>query len=94
MRDSLAAASEAAKGLPADKAHDLLTAAKSAFTDGLAIAAGVGSALLLASAVAVWLLLRPPPMRPGAAEAGVLDDPGLHRDASGVRCVDAAGAPN
>jgi DHA2 family multidrug resistance protein-like MFS transporter len=37
----------------------LVTAAKAAFTDGLAIAAGVGSALLLASAVAVWMLLKP-----------------------------------
>ena len=32
---------------------------QAAFTEGLAIAAGVGSALLLASAVAVWLLLKP-----------------------------------
>ena len=93
-RESLAAATEAAARLPADNAHDLLTAAKSAFTDGLAIAAGVGSALLLASAVAVWLLLRPPPTRPGAAEAGGLDDPGMHRDASGDLCVAAAGASN
>ena len=94
-RDSLAAATKAAGSrLPADQAQDLLTAAKSAFTDGLAIAAGVGSALLLASAVAVWLLLRPPPTRPGAAEAGGLDDPGMHRDASGDLCVAAAGASN
>ena len=35
-----------------------LTAAQSAFTEGLAIAAGVGSALLLASAATVWLLLK------------------------------------
>jgi DHA2 family multidrug resistance protein-like MFS transporter len=60
-RDSLAAATVAATHLPADAAQGLLTAAKSAFTDGLAIAAGVGSALLLASAVAVWLLLKPRP---------------------------------
>ena len=93
-RDSLAASIQAAGRLPVDKAHGLLTAAKIAFTDGLAIAAGVGSALLLASAVAVWLLLRPPPTRPGAAEVGVLDDPGMHRDAGGDRCVDAAGGPN
>jgi DHA2 family multidrug resistance protein-like MFS transporter len=58
-RDSLPAAIGAAKQLPADVALDMLTAAKSAFTDGLAIAAGVGSVLLLASAVAVWLLLKP-----------------------------------
>jgi MFS transporter, DHA2 family, multidrug resistance protein len=62
-RDSLAAATVATRSLPADTAHDVLTAAKTAFTDGLALAAGVGSALLLASAVAVWLLLEPPPTR-------------------------------
>jgi hypothetical protein len=38
----------------------MLTAAKDAFTSGLAIAAGVGSASLLASAAAVWLLLKTP----------------------------------
>jgi DHA2 family multidrug resistance protein-like MFS transporter len=63
-KETLGAAHEAAATLPADKTHDLLTAAKSAFTEGLAIAAGVGSALLLASAAAVWLLLKP---RPGPA---------------------------
>ncbi|HXL62970.1 MAG TPA: MFS transporter, partial [Mycobacterium sp.] len=60
-RDSLAAAVDASGRLRADNAHVLLTAAKDAFTDGLAIAAGVGSALLLASALAVWLLLKPRP---------------------------------
>ena len=59
--ETLAAAHEAAGRLPADQAHGLLTAAQTAFTEGLAIAAGVGSALLLASAVAVWLLLKPRP---------------------------------
>src|SRR6202022_3545087 len=63
-RESLAGAVDASGRLPADKAHVLLTAAKDAFADGLAIAAGVGSALLLASAVAVWLLLKPPPTLP------------------------------
>ena len=58
---SLGAAHEAARALPADQAHSLLTAAQRAFTEGLAIAAGVGSALLLASALAVWLLLKPRP---------------------------------
>jgi MFS transporter, DHA2 family, multidrug resistance protein len=56
-KESLGAAHEAAGTLPADKAHALLAAAQSAFTEGLAIAAGVGSALLLASAGAVWLLV-------------------------------------
>jgi len=63
-RDSLAAATVAATKLPADTAQGLLTGAKTAFTDGLAIAAGVGSALLLASALAVWLLLKPRPTAP------------------------------
>jgi DHA2 family multidrug resistance protein-like MFS transporter len=47
------------------KAHaeQSFTAAPSAFVDGLAVAAGIGSALLLASALAVWILLKPPPRR-------------------------------
>lgn len=57
--DSLPNAIEAAKHLPADQALATLTAAKTAFSSGLAIAAGVGSLLLLASAAAVWLLLKP-----------------------------------
>ncbi|MDT5368369.1 MAG: transporter, family, multidrug resistance protein [Mycobacterium sp.] len=70
-RDSLAAATVAARSLPADEAHGLLTAAKTAFTDGLAIAAWVGSALILASAVAVWLLLKPrPTLQPDQPAAG------------------------
>ena len=72
-RNSLAAATVAASSLPAEKARGLLAAAKAAFTDGLAIAAGVGSALLLASAVAVWLLLEPAPARqPGQPAGGTL----------------------
>jgi MFS transporter, DHA2 family, multidrug resistance protein len=63
-RDSLAAAVDASGRLPAGDAHVLLTAAKDAFTDGLAVAAGVGSALLLTSALAVWLLLKPQPNQP------------------------------
>jgi len=88
-RDSLAAAIDAAEGLTADRAADLLTAAKDAFTSGLAIASGVGSVLMLISAVAVWLLLRQ--RLPGAAEIAMLNDPRVHRDAGGDRCVDAAG---
>ena len=42
-------------------AEQAFTAAPSAFVDGLAVAAGIGSALLLASALAVWVLLKPPP---------------------------------
>lgn len=60
-KESLGAAHKVAETLPAGTAHDLLAAAQAAFTQGLAIAAGVGSALLLASAGAVWLLLKPRP---------------------------------
>jgi DHA2 family multidrug resistance protein-like MFS transporter len=61
-KDSLAAAHLAAETLPPVPAHALLTAAQAAFTEGLAIAAGAGSALLLVSAGAVWLLLKPHPV--------------------------------
>jgi MFS transporter, DHA2 family, multidrug resistance protein len=70
-RESLAAAVDASGKLPADNAHVLLTAAKDAFTDGLAIAVGVGSALLLASALGVWLLLKPRPTGPTDQPAAV-----------------------
>jgi DHA2 family multidrug resistance protein-like MFS transporter len=60
-KESLGAADTVAETLPADAAHDLLAAAQAAFTQGLAIAAGVGATLLLASAAAVWLLLKPCP---------------------------------
>jgi DHA2 family multidrug resistance protein-like MFS transporter len=86
-RDSLAAAIDAAGTLPADQAQALLDAAKTAFTSGLAIASGVGSVLMLISAVAVWLLLRR--RLPSAAEIAVLDDPGVHGDAGGDGRVDA-----
>ncbi len=89
-RDSLPSALHAAQALPAGKATELLAAAKAAFTDGLAIASGVGAALLLTAAVAVWLLLRPH-QSPGAAEICVLTDPGVHGDPGGDRRVDAAG---
>jgi DHA2 family multidrug resistance protein-like MFS transporter len=62
-KETLGAAHEAAGALPAENAHALLTSAQSAFTDGLAVAAGVGSILLLASSVAVWLILKPPVSR-------------------------------
>ncbi|MBB3747689.1 DHA2 family multidrug resistance protein-like MFS transporter [Mycolicibacterium sp. BK634] len=58
-RQSLSAAHQAAEMLGADQAEALLTAARSAFTTGLVVAAGIGSALLLASALAVWMLLKP-----------------------------------
>lgn len=71
-RKTLGAAHEAAGTLPADQAHDLLAAAQSAFTDGLAIAAGVGSVLLLASAATVWLLLKPAPVTATARAWGMV----------------------
>ena len=58
---SLAAAHRAAAMLTNQNAYALLSAAQSAFASGLAVAAGIGSALLLSSAVAVWMLLKPPP---------------------------------
>lgn len=59
--ETLIGAQQVAATLAPVDARELLTAAQSAFTQGLAVAAGVGSALLLASAVAVWTLLRPQP---------------------------------
>lgn len=58
-RESLCAAEAAAGTLPADKAHALVAAAQRAFTEGVAVAGGVGAILLLASAAAVWLLVSP-----------------------------------
>ncbi|WP_324291144.1 MFS transporter [Mycobacterium sp. Aquia_213] len=65
--DSLPYAVEAAKHLPADQALATLTAAKNAFSSGLAIAAGIGAVLLLVSAAATWLLLKPPTAQTPAA---------------------------
>ena len=97
-RDSLPGAIQAAAQLPGKQGAELLTVTKSAFTEGLAVASGVGAALLLAAAVAVWLLLRPrpggadiPASSPGAAQIGVLADPGVHGDPGRDRCIDAAG---
>jgi DHA2 family multidrug resistance protein-like MFS transporter len=49
---------EAAAGLPARTSEAMLDAARTAFVDGLALAAGAGAAVLLAAAVAAWFLLR------------------------------------
>lgn len=57
--DTLSGAHQAASVLPVGQAGALLGAAQSAFTDGLAVAAGLGSALLLASAASVWVLVKP-----------------------------------
>ncbi|MGA4802951.1 MFS transporter [Streptomyces lavendulocolor] len=56
--DSLGGAVEASAGLPDETATALVTAAQDAFVEGLRIAAGVGAAVLLATAAAAWYLLR------------------------------------
>jgi DHA2 family multidrug resistance protein-like MFS transporter len=56
--ESLGGAVEAAGQLPAAQAHELLTSAQNAFVDGLQVAAGLGAAVLLATSVAAWYLLR------------------------------------
>jgi MFS transporter, DHA2 family, multidrug resistance protein len=88
--DSLAAATQAAAGLPGEQGPALRAAAQDAFTAGLSIAAGAGAVLMLVSALAVWLLLRSDRL-PGEVEVGVLDDPGVHGDSGGGAGVDAAG---
>ncbi len=60
-KQTLGGANQVAATLPADQADQLLTAARAAFTDGLVVAAGFGSALLLASVGVVWVLLAPTP---------------------------------
>ncbi|WP_069886222.1 MFS transporter [Streptomyces luteocolor] len=56
--ESLGGAVESVAALPAPQADALLSAAQSAFVDGLRLAAGVGAAVLLATAVAAWFLLK------------------------------------
>jgi DHA2 family multidrug resistance protein-like MFS transporter len=56
--ESLGGAFEAAANLPPQAAARLLDAARESFTNGIAVAAGVGAFVLLATAVAAWFLLR------------------------------------
>ncbi|MFP1628288.1 MFS transporter [Streptomyces sp. 5K101] len=56
--ESLGGAVEAAAGLPHAEAAALVAAAQEAFVDGLRAAAGVGAAVLLATSLAAWFLLR------------------------------------
>jgi len=56
--ESLGGAVEAARGLPAHTSEALLSAARESFVNGLTLAAGGGAAVLLATAVAAWFLLR------------------------------------
>jgi MFS transporter, DHA2 family, multidrug resistance protein len=88
-QESLATATLVAERLPADQAAALLDTARAAFTTGLATASGVGAVLMLASALAVWLLVRD--RLPGGPEVGVLNHPGVHGNSGGDRRVDAAG---
>lgn len=56
--DSFAGAVDAAGSLPDPLGAALAVSAQDAFLDGLRIAAGVGSAVLVAAAVAAWFMLR------------------------------------
>ncbi|CAM5554072.1 MFS transporter OS=Streptomyces alboniger OX=132473 GN=CP975_05975 PE=4 SV=1 [Streptomyces alboniger] len=56
--ESLGGAVESARNLPSHEAETLLHAAQASFVDGLRFASGVGAAVLLATAVAAWFLLR------------------------------------
>jgi MFS transporter, DHA2 family, multidrug resistance protein len=79
-KDSLPNAIEAAKHLPDDQALEMLTVAKNAFSSGLAVAAGIGSVLLLASAAAIWVLLKPPTTQTFAALRSGGCNPGTLRN--------------
>ncbi|MEV6575283.1 MFS transporter [Streptomyces sp. NPDC051577] len=56
--ESLGGAVEAAKSLDPGTARTMVDAAQIAFVDGLRLASGVGAAVLLATAVAAWFLLK------------------------------------
>ncbi len=56
--ESLGGAVETAASLPTPTGDALLNAAREAFTDGIALAAGAGAVVLLAAAGAAWVLLR------------------------------------
>lgn len=56
--ESLGGAVEAAKSLDPQTAQQMLDSAQEAFVDGLRLASGVGAAVLLATAVAAWFLLK------------------------------------
>ncbi|MFC9846978.1 MFS transporter [Streptomyces sp. NPDC060223] len=56
--ESLGGAAQSAAGLPADTAAALMDSARTAFVDGLTLAAGIGAVVLLGTAIAAWFLLR------------------------------------
>lgn len=68
---SFAGAMDAAGGLPGDVGAALVGSAQGAFLDGLRIAAGVGAVVLLAAAVAAWVMLRGAESGEGEAEGAV-----------------------
>ncbi|MFE6780107.1 MFS transporter [Streptomyces sp. NPDC057702] len=70
--ESLGGAVEATRDLPSGQGEALLSAAQEAFVDGLRIAAAVGAAVLLATAVVAWFLLRGQRLANTAAEAETL----------------------
>ncbi|MFE6134455.1 MFS transporter, partial [Streptomyces sp. NPDC056437] len=57
-RDSLGGAVEVAEGLPSHQGEALLASVQNAFTEGFHVAGAVGSAVLFATALAAWFLLR------------------------------------
>ncbi|MEU1178355.1 MFS transporter [Streptomyces sp. NPDC005820] len=56
--ESLGGAMEAATRMPTADAETMLTSAREAFVNGLSVASGVGAAVLLATALAAWFLLK------------------------------------
>ena len=56
--ESLGAAVQASAALPPRTANEMLAAARDSFVHGLHLASGAGAAVLLATAVAAWFLLR------------------------------------
>ncbi|MGW0944494.1 MFS transporter [Streptomyces sp. NPDC002623] len=56
--ESLGGAVEAAGHLPPAEAETMLASARAAFVDGLSVASGAGAAVLLATALAAWFLLK------------------------------------
>ncbi|MFF0853462.1 MFS transporter [Streptomyces sp. NPDC003280] len=56
--ESLGGAVEAARGMSAEAAGQMLDAARDSFVHGLHLASGAGAAVLLATAAAAWFLLR------------------------------------
>ncbi|MFD5746727.1 MFS transporter [Streptomyces sp. NPDC127033] len=64
---SLGGAVDAAATLPGPRGAELLAAAQDAFVDGLRVASGLGAAVLLATAVAAWFLLKGQKLDDGVA---------------------------